>query len=58
MLILDRVYWFISWAVIAVIVAVVVLVLLRLIANKADLNPFSRTSMTIRHCQYSGRSLA
>jgi len=48
MIILGRVYWFINWAVIAVIVAVVVLVLLRLIANKADLNPFSRTSLTIR----------
>jgi YggT family protein len=48
MLILGRVYWFINWAVIAVIVAIVVLVLLRLIANKADLNPFSRTSLTIR----------
>ena len=48
MIILGRVYWFINWAVIAVIVAVVVLVLLRLIANQADLNPFGRTSLTIR----------
>jgi YggT family protein len=48
MIILGRVYWFINWAVIAVIVTVIVLVLLRLIANQADLNPFSRTALTIR----------
>lgn len=48
MIILGRVYWFINWAVIAVIVTVIVLVLLRLIANQVDLNPFSRTSLTIR----------
>jgi len=48
MIILGRVYWFINWAVIAVIVTVIVLVLLRLIANQADLNPFSQTSLTIR----------
>jgi len=48
MIILGRVYWFINWVVIAVIVTVIVLVLLRLIANQADLNPFSRTSLTIR----------
>jgi YggT family protein len=48
MIILGRIYWFINWAVIAVIVTVVVLVLLRLIANQADLNPFSQTSLTIR----------
>jgi YggT family protein len=34
--------------VIAVIVSVIVVVILRLIANQADLNPFSRTSLTIR----------
>lgn len=49
MIILGRVYWFINWAVIAVIVSIIVVVLLRLIANYADLNPFSRTAMTIRH---------
>ena len=48
MIILGRVYWFINWVVIAVIVTVIVLVLLRLIANQVDLNPFSRTSLTIR----------
>jgi YggT family protein len=48
MIILERVYWFISWAVIAVIVTVILLVLLRFIANQADLNPFGRSSLTIR----------
>ncbi|HEY3037436.1 MAG TPA: YggT family protein [Pyrinomonadaceae bacterium] len=48
MIILERVYWFISWAVIALIVTVIVLVLLRFIANRADLNPFGRSSLTIR----------
>lgn len=48
MIILGRLYWFINSAVIAVIVAVIVLVLLRLIANQADLNPFSWSSRTIR----------
>ena len=48
MIIIGRIYWFINWLVIAVIVSVIVLVLLRLIANKADLNPFSRTSLSIR----------
>ena len=48
MLILGRVYWFVSWAVIVTIVAVIVLVLLRVIANQADLNPFGWSSLTIR----------
>jgi YggT family protein len=48
MIILGRLYWFINSAVVAVIVAVIVLVLLRLIANQADLNPFSWSSRTIR----------
>jgi len=48
MIILNRLYWFMNWAVIAVIVAVVLLVLLRLIANQADLNPFAWSSRTIR----------
>ena len=47
MIILDRLYWVLTRAVIAVIVAVIVLVLLRLIANKADLNPFGWSSRTI-----------
>jgi YggT family protein len=48
MIILGRLYWFINSAVVAIIVAVIVLVLLRLLANQADLNPFSWSSRTIR----------
>jgi len=48
MLVLGRIYWFVSSAVIAVIVVVIVLVLLRLIANYADLNPFGWAAITIR----------
>src|SRR6266508_998019 len=48
MIILGRLYWFINSAVVAVIVGVIALVLLRLIANQADLNPFSWSSRTMR----------
>src|SRR6267142_1071169 len=48
MLVIGKIYWFINWAVIVAIVAVVVLVLLRVLANKADLNPFGWSSLTIR----------
>ena len=48
MIILERLFWFTTWAVIAVIVGVIVLMLLRLLANQADLNPFGWSSLTIR----------
>ncbi len=48
MLILSRLYWFTSWALITAIVAVIVLMVLRLIANQLDLNPFSWSARTIR----------
>jgi YggT family protein len=48
MIILERIYWFINAALIAVIVVVILLLVLRLIANQADLNPFSWASRTIR----------
>jgi YggT family protein len=48
MIILDRLYWFITWAIIATILAVIILMILRLIANQVDLNPFSWSSLTIR----------
>lgn len=48
MVILDKVYWVISTAIIGAIVAMVVLIVLRMIANKADLNPFAWTSLTLR----------
>ncbi len=48
MIIIERLYWFFTWAVITVIVAVIVLVLLRFIANQLDLNPFTWSSSTLR----------
>ncbi len=48
MIILERVYWFLNWAIIASIVGIIVLLVLRLIANQADLNPFSWSARTIR----------
>ena len=48
MLIISRSFLFLTWAVEAAIVAIVVLMILRLIANAADLNPFSLASRTIR----------
>ena len=48
MIIIERVYWFASWLIIAVIVTITVLMVLRLIANQLDLNPFSWSSLTIR----------
>ena len=41
MIILERVYWFVNWAIIASIVGIIVLLVLRMIANQLDLNPFS-----------------
>jgi len=48
MLIIERIYWFTSWIIIAAIVTIIVLMVLRLIANQLDLNPFSWSSLTIR----------
>jgi YggT family protein len=48
MFILDRLFWFISWAVITIIVIVIALMLMRLLANQVDLNPFGWSSLTIR----------
>src|SRR5688572_25775070 len=48
MLILSRLYWFVTWALITAIITVIVLMVLRLIANQLDLNPFSWSSRTIR----------
>jgi YggT family protein len=44
----GQVYWFLNQAVITAIVVVVVLILLRVIANRADLNPFAWSARTIR----------
>jgi YggT family protein len=48
MLIISRTFLFINWAVTAVIVAVIALMIIRLIADAANLNPFSRLSLTVR----------
>lgn len=48
MLIIGRIYWLINWAVIAIMLATIILIVLRLIANYADLNPFSWPALTIR----------
>ena len=48
MLILSRLFWFISWALITAIAVIIVLIVLRLIANQVDLNPFGWSSITIR----------
>jgi YggT family protein len=47
-MILQRLYWFVTWAIIGAIVAAIVLMVLRLIANQVDLNPFGWASLTIR----------
>ncbi len=48
MIILERLYWFVNWALIMSIVVLIVLLVLRLIANQLDLNPFTWSSRTIR----------
>ena len=48
MQIISRSFLFLTWAVEVAIVALVVLMILRIIANAADLNPFSWASRTIR----------
>jgi len=48
MQIISRSFLFVTWAIEAVIIAVIVLMVLRMIADAADLNPFSWASRTIR----------
>jgi YggT family protein len=48
MRILGNIYWFVSSAVLVGIVAIILLIVLRMIVNKADLNPFAWTSLTMR----------
>jgi YggT family protein len=48
MIIFERLYWFISSAIVTAIAGIIILLVLRLIANQADLNPFSWGSRTIR----------
>ena len=48
MLILKTLYLFITWAVMAMAIAGVALIILRAIYNYADVNPFSRSSISIK----------
>jgi YggT family protein len=48
MIIIERIYWLVNWAIIGLIAGIIVLLVLRLIANQADLNPFSWSARTIR----------
>lgn len=48
MLIIGRIYLFISWAVTLAILGIIIVVILRLVADHADLNPFGSASRTIR----------
>jgi YggT family protein len=48
MLIIERTFWFVYWAVSAIIVGVILLMVLRLIVDALELNPFGWTSRTVR----------
>src|SRR5262245_17973255 len=48
MQIISRSFLFLRWAVEAAIIVIILIMILRLIANAADLNPFSWMSRTIR----------
>lgn len=48
MLIISRIYLFVSWAVTLMILGIVILVILRLLVNQIDLNPFGSVSITLR----------
>ncbi|MGI8916967.1 MAG: YggT family protein [Pyrinomonadaceae bacterium] len=48
MLIISRIYLFVSWAVTLMILGIILVVILRLIANQVDLNPFGSVSITLR----------
>src|SRR5215211_2351697 len=47
-LIIDRSFWFIEGAILAIIVGVILVMVLRLVADGLDLNPFGWASRTIR----------
>lgn len=48
MLVISRTFLFVQWVVVAAIIAVIALMVIRLIADAANLNPFSRPSLLIR----------
>lgn len=47
-MIIARIFWFLESAAIALIVALILLMIIRLIVDKADLNPFGSTYRTVR----------
>lgn len=48
MIVIERIFWFIESAFIAFIVAVILLMIIRMIVDKADLNPFGFTHRSVR----------
>ena len=48
MLVISRTFLFVQWIVVAAIIAVIALMVIRLIADAANFNPFSRPSLLIR----------
>jgi YggT family protein len=48
MQIIGRIYLFINWLIVSAAVGVIVLMILRLIANAADINPFTWSALTLR----------
>src|SRR5438045_2104350 len=48
MLIISRIFWFLSSAILAIIVGVILLMIIRLITDAMDLNPFGWTSRIVR----------
>ena len=48
MLIISRIYLFVSWAITLTILGIILVVILRLIGNQVDLNPFGSISITLR----------
>ena len=47
-MIIGRIFWFLESAAIGIMVALIVLMIIRLIVDKADLNPFGSTYRTVR----------
>jgi YggT family protein len=48
MIAIERIFWFIESAFIAFIVAIILLMIIRMIVDKADLNPFGFTHRSVR----------
>lgn len=48
MIVLERIFWFIEAAFIAFVVGIIILMIVRMIVDKADLNPFGFTHRSVR----------